>query len=315
MSRAFLCVDFGGTQTRAAVVDESGQLRSRVHAATPSREGPDAVVAVIKQTARDALSRADRNDITAVGLSSPGPIVPATGIAYHLPNVAKWDAVPLGPLMAAEFGVPCFAANDANLSALGEWRFGAGRGASDLVYLTLSTGIGSGIISGGRLIEGKDGLAAEAGHMVIEIDGPPCSCGNHGCVEALGSGWAIARSVEARLAAGEASVLQAQRGRISARLVAEAAAGGDALAAEAFHRAATAIGVGVGNLLTLFNPQLVVLGGGLTNAGDLLFDPVRETAFARCMHPLGDGTRIVRAELGDNTGLLGALVYALLHLP
>lgn len=315
MSRAFLCIDFGGTRTRAAVCDETGQLLARVHTATPSREGPDAVVTVIKRTARDALAQSGVSEIAAVGLSSPGPIVPATGIAYHLPNVANWDTVPLGPILAAEFSVPCYAANDANLSALGEWRFGAGRGASHLVYLTLSTGIGSGVISGGQLVEGKDGLASEAGHMVVEMDGPPCSCGNRGCVEALGSGWAIARSAEARLAAGEASVLQAQRARISARVVAEAAASGDALAADVFRRAATAIGLGIGNLLTIFNPELVVLGGGLTNAGSLLFDTVRETAYARCMRPLGDGTRIVRAELGDNTGLLGALVYAMLHLP
>ncbi|MBI5877180.1 MAG: ROK family protein [Chloroflexi bacterium] len=311
MSRVLLCIDFGGTQTRAAVIDEAGALLSRTQALTPSREGPDAVFAVITQAARAALAQSPRTDISAVGLSSPGPIVPSTGIAYNLPNIANWGAVPIGPRLAAEFGVPCYAGNDANLAALSEWRFGAGRGTAHLIYLTLSTGIGTGVISGGRLIEGKDGLAAEAGHVVIERDGPPCSCGNHGCVESLGAGWAIARSAEERLARGEPSVLQAERRHVSARLVAEAAAAGDALAAGVFRNAAVAIGIGIGNLITVFNPEIVVCGGGLTNAGELLFGPVRETALSRCWGPLGAGTRIVRAELGDNMGLLGALVYAL----
>lgn len=311
MSQPLLCIDFGGTQTRAAVLDESGAFLARVAAPTPAREGPDAVVAVIKQTARAALAQAPRNDVRAIGFSSPGPIYPRTGTAYRLPNIANWDAVPLGPIMAAEFGVPCHTGNDANLAALSEWRFGAGRGTSHLVYLTLSTGIGTGVVSGGRLIEGKDGLAVEAGHIVIERNGPPCSCGNHGCVESLGAGWAIARAAEERLSLGETSPLQSARGRVTARLVAEAAADGDPLAADVFHNAAVAIGIGIGSLITVFNPEIIVCGGGLTNAGELLFAPLRETALARCWGPLGAGTRIVRAELGDNTGLLGALAYAL----
>ena len=310
MTGNVLSIDMGGTQTRAAVVDRRGNLLSRVRSDTPHLSTPEAGVAVVLQVARAALNQSASRDIDAVGLSAPGPIVPRTGVVYAPPNVSGWSEVPLGPIVAREFGVACFAGNDANLAALGEWKHGAGRGFDDIVYLTVSTGIGSGIISGGRLIEGKDGLAAEAGHIILEPDGPLCGCGNTGCLEALASGTGIARRAEEQLARGEASTLQALRGHITAHAVADAAAAGDPLAAAVFQRAATYLGLGIASLINVFNPARVILGGGVTHAGELLFGTVRAVAARRCMPLLGKNTVIVPAALKDDVGLLGAAVYA-----
>ncbi|TMC47138.1 MAG: ROK family protein [Chloroflexi bacterium] len=190
---AVLSIDFGGTQTRAAVVTRTGELLSRVSTDTQRQEGPEAVIARMKQTAHRALEQSIGRNVLAVGLSAPGPINPYSGVIYTAPNMPGWKDIPIGQIVADEFGVPCYAGNDANLAAMGEWRFGAGRGCHDLVYLTISTGIGSGIISRDRLILGKEGLASEAGHMVMEPNGPPCGCGSYGHLEALAAGTSIAR--------------------------------------------------------------------------------------------------------------------------
>ncbi len=310
MSEAVLSIDFGGTQTRAAVVTRDGKLLSRVRADTQAVQGPEAVIARMKQTAHAALAQSDGSPIAAIGLSAPGPINPYTGVIYTAPNMPGWKDIPIAAIVTEEFGAPCYAGNDANLAALGEWQFGAGRGCHDIIYLTISTGIGSGIVSRDQLILGKEGLASEAGHMVVEPNGPRCGCGSYGHLEALASGPSIARIMEERLANGEASSLQARRGQIDARMVSEAALQGDALAAEVFQRAAEYIGLGIASLINLFDPEIVILGGGVTNAGDLLFGPVRRVALARCMPMLGRGVRIVRAALRDDVGLLGAAVYA-----
>src|SRR5947209_5759118 len=168
MNDAVLSIDFGGTQTRAAVVSQEGRLLSRARADTQRLAGPEAVIRRMKQTAHRALEQSAQRQVAAIGLSAPGPINPYTGVIYTAPNMPGWKDIPIGEIVAQEFGVPCYAGNDANLAALGEWQYGAGRGCHDLVYLTISTGIGSGIVSSDRLILGKEGLASEAGHMVVE---------------------------------------------------------------------------------------------------------------------------------------------------
>ncbi len=310
MSDTLLAIDLGGTQIRAAVVDVQGQLLSRARASTPADEGPGAVIAQIVETARAAIADAPGATPRAIGLSAPGPIDPRSGLVFAAPNMVGWTDVPLGERVSESLSLPTFAGNDANLAALGEWKFGAGRGRSDLVYLTVSTGIGSGVISGGRLISGKRGLAVEAGHMILEPNGPACGCGSFGCLEALAAGPAIARQAEIRLSKGEPSSLASDIGHITARMVEEAALAGDRLAAEVFLRAATYVGIGCANLINLFDPEKIIIGGGVSHAGELLFGPVRATALARCMPELGKGVEIIPAELQDDVGLLGAAAYA-----
>jgi glucokinase len=308
-----IAIDLGGTQIRAAVVNEAGTVLSRARADTPTGQSADVGIAQMIHTTREALAGVSNAKPLAIGLSSPGPIDPRHGILFSTPNIPGWHNVPLAQRMSEAFGLSCFAGNDANLAAVAEWQFGAGRGCTDLVYLTVSTGIGGGVISSGKLIDGKRGLAVEAGHILVALDGPPCGCGSYGCLESFASGTGIARAMEERLATGEASSLTEERGRITARMVVAAMQAGDELAAAVFTRAMRYLGIGCASFINLFDPQKIILGGGVTKAGSALFDIVREVAFKRCMRELREGVEIVPAALRDDVGLLGAAGYAFEH--
>jgi glucokinase len=216
----------------------------------------------------------------------------------------------VGDKLAARFGVPVHIDNDANLACLGEWRYGAGQGHEHVLYLTISTGIGGGVISHGRLLQGHHGLAAELGHVCVDPDGPLCSCGFRGHVEALASGPSIARYVNEQLAGGARSRLKAGPD-LTGRQVAEAAQAGDELARAAFARAGRYLGLAVSNFLHTFDPSVVIFGGGVSQVGDLLFQPFEASLRERVFHPRYlEGLVITQAALGDDAGLLGALALA-----
>jgi glucokinase len=209
---------------------------------------------------------------------------------------------------------PVSVANDANLAALGEWRHGAGRGKDYVIYLTLSTGIGGGVIADGRLLQGADGLAPELGHMSVVPDGPLCGCGRQGHLEALAAGPALARRAQERLTAGEASERLAAAARdreLTAEDVGRAGLEGDPLAVAVISETAEYIGLHLAQLAHAFNPELFVLGGGLSRMGDLLFEPIRLALQENIMHPsFLEGLEVVPAELGDDAGLVGAMLMA-----
>jgi glucokinase len=300
-----LAIDLGGTRLRLALFRERGAPPVRV-ARLPTRpeEGFERVLDRIATAARELLGG---EPIAGAGLAAPGPLDPRSGVLLRPPNLRGWPAeAPIGAALSERLGAPVIVDNDANLAALGEWQAGAGRGVDDLVYFTVSTGIGGGIIVGGRLLRGVHGYAGELGHLLIEADGPPCLCGGRGCLETLASGTAIARLARERLAAGEPSRLTPDA---TAADVFAAAAAGDRLAAAVVERAMWRLGMGVVNALHLFDPALVILGGGVTNAGRLVFDPV-ERAVVRLAMPAFRQTPVVRAALGDDAGLYGAAALA-----
>lgn len=241
-----------------------------------------------------------------------------TGIVRFTPNIPGWTEVPLRDLMAGDFGVPTFVANDANLAALGEYRFGAGKGVRDLVYLTISTGIGGGILIDGRLFEGGQGLGGEVGHMIVEPNGPRCGCGGYGCLEAVASGTAIAREARVAVERGIPSALSQLADRpeaLTAREVVQAASQGDELARRILEQAGRYIGLAIVSLMYLFNPALVILGGSVAiGAGDLLMAPLRQTVRERSQRVYWENTPIVPAALEDDVVLLGALALALERL-
>jgi glucokinase len=213
------------------------------------------------------------------------------------------------------FALPVFVGNDANLAALGEHRFGAARGFDDIIYMTISTGIGGGIIQSGQLLQGHKGLAGEIGHVAVQPGGPLCGCGNRGCLEALASGTAIGHQAQTLAVAGHAPAILAAAGgdtsQISSKSVGQAAAQGDEIAIKLLRQAGRYIGIGIANLMHLFNPQRFVLGGGVTQTGPLLFKPIRRTVRRWAMNPMyWEDTEIVPAGLGDDAGLLGALAFA-----
>lgn len=312
-------IDLGGTKILTAVVSDDGAVLARDRVGTP-QEGPDSVVVAVAQTVDAVLSAAGLapDAIGGIGIGAPGPLNSQTGVVFQPPNLRGWHDVPLGPILGDRLHMPVWVANDANAAALGEWRFGAGRGVDDLVYMTISTGIGGGIILGGTLREGVSGTAGEIGHMTIDVNGPRCVCGNTGCLEVLAAGPAIARAAQEAVRAGRPSALLARAGGtiegITARVVAAAAAAGDAVAADVFHRAATYVGVGVANLLNILNPAMVILGGGVSTAGDLLLEPVRRTARERAFERPARDARIVLAQLGDDVGAIGAATVAFLRM-
>lgn len=308
-----LMADVGGTHLRTAVGSARVELLGKLHRKTRVELGPDGVIAQIEEMARESVSEAgvELRDIAAMVIAAPGPLDPVTGVVIEAPNMPGWHRVPLAGDVQERLDVPVRAVNDANAAAVGEFRYGAGRGCSNLVYLTVSTGIGGGVVVDGRLMEGAKGMAGEIGHMTIDMHGPRCPCGNIGCLEVLASGTSIGRIFRERLAAGGVSVVSEWTDRATGADVTKAAAMGDPLAVEVFAEAARSLGVGVVNVVNIFNPDVVVLGGGVTQAGDRLFEPVRAAVKERAMPISRDDVRIVPVELGDDAGLYGALAIAL----
>jgi glucokinase len=291
--KLLLGLDFGGTKLAAGLVDPAGgAVLKRTQCATPHNAVASmaAMLAMARELTGGGVPR-------AVGVSFGGPVAAdnrTVRLSMHIPG---WEQAPLAEWLETEFGVPCAVANDADAAALAEYRFGAGRGVRHMLYLTVSTGIGGGVIVEGRLHRGERAWAGEVGHMVLDPDGPPCPCGRNGCLEALASGLSIAR--DARIHAPHLN--PSDPGAISARDVV-AALDHDPAARKVWERAMRWLGVGIASAANLLNPGLVVLGGGLTNAGALLFDPVQRELSRRALDP---ETRIVRAQLGDDVGILG----------
>lgn len=315
MQELIIGVDLGGTQIRAALADGEGRILHRASCLTLAEEGPEPVIGRIKAAIREAVHSTDWAQVVGIGIGAPGPINPWTGVIHQAPNLPGWRDVPLRDIIQKEFQVPTHLGNDANIAALAEYRFGAGQGVDDLIYMTISTGIGGGVIAGGQLLLGADGLASEVGHMTLEPHGPLCNCGNIGCLEALASGPAIARDARQRIEEGAQTIIADRAGgdlrKVTAKAVGQAAQRGDELAIELIQRAGFYIGVGIVNLIHLFNPRLFVIGGGVSKAGDLLFDPIRATVRERAMPAMRQNVRVVSAALGDDVGLLGAVALAL----
>ncbi len=309
-----IAIDLGGTQLRAALCTSDGTIHRRVKKKTRAERGPEAVLERVCQAAQEIWPSDD--PLRAISMLAPGPLDPFKGIVMGAPNLPGWDHVPVRDILSARFDLPVFVGNDANLAGLGEHRYGAGRGVEDMIYMTISTGIGGGIVTGGKLFVGARGLAGEIGHMVIQPGGPLCGCGNRGCLEALASGTAIGHQAQTLAAHGRAPAILAAAGgdvaQVDSKSVGEAAAQGDKVARKLLDQAGRYIGIGVVNLMHLFNPQRFVLGGGVSQTGELLFKPIRRTVRRRTLIPqYHAGVDIVPAALGDDAGLLGALALAL----
>jgi glucokinase len=310
-----LTVDLGGTKIIAAVVLTDGKIISRDYCPTSAGEGPEIVIDRILFAVNRAIVQAKIkfSEMIGVGIAAAGILDTERGIITTSPNLLHWHNVPLRDIFADRLGIVTYVINDANAAALGEHRFGAGIGFDNIVYLTVSTGIGGGIIVGGELYSGADGCAGEIGHMTVEANGPQCHCGNFGCLEALASGWAVAKAAIERINNGEKSyVVELVDGKIdniTAEIVAAAARRGDQLAADIVAEAAKYFGIGLANLVNIFNPELIVIGGGLSKMGDMLLKPARKVLKERAFQLPAQTVRIVKAHLGSDAGIIGAAAY------
>jgi glucokinase len=311
-----LGLDFGGTKLAAGLVEAStATVLARATRPTPPGDA-EASLAAMLALADGLLSQpvsAEQGDLPllGVGVSFGGPVHLDGRTIRRSMHIPGWADLPLAERLERHFALPARIANDGDVAALAEHRFGAGRGVNDMVYLTVSTGIGGGLIVDGKLYRGRQGQAGEVGHQILKPDGPPCPCGRNGCLEALASGLSVARDARARLQAPDAatSALAALPiDEVTARDVALAAAQGDPLAREVWDAAMEWLGIGVSSACNLLFPARVVLGGGLTRAGELLFAPVRRVAAYRALDP---EVEIVPAALGDDVGIIGGAALLL----
>jgi len=313
-------IDLGGTKIATALVDGAGAILAYDYRETLGEEGPEAVVARMADAARAVMAEAavDPAQVAAVGIGSPGPLDIEAGVVLDTPNLPGWEYVPLTQPIEEALGIKTFLENDANAAALGEHRFGAGRGTQHMIYVTVSTGIGGGLILDGKLYHGFNGMAGEIGHVTILPGGPLCGCGNRGHLEAVSAGPAIARQARERVARGAPTLIvnlaEGDPARITARLVAEAASQGDAVAQEILAEAMEYLGIAMANYVNIFNPRVIVIGGGLSNIGDALFEPVRRIIEERAFPVPAQSVRVVPAELGDKVGVLGAAAVALARI-
>jgi glucokinase len=303
----YMAVDVGGTQLRAAIYPEEG-LSAIVQKRIPTKSSNASAIDRLMTLIEECKSEVD--GIQGIGVAAPGPIDPRTGIFYSAPNIRGWENLPLRDIISDRFKVPVALGNDANMAALGEWKYGAGEGHHNVLYLTISTGIGGGVIIDDQLLLGEHGLAAELGHIVIMPDGPICGCGHRGHLEAISSGTGIANYVAEELARGVKSCLSLQP-RPTARDISKAALDGDSLSLAAFTRAGTYLGIALAGFCHAFNPSIIILGGGVSRSGAILMDPVKKALEVNVISPAYlTGLILTTASLGDDAGLLGALALA-----
>lgn len=314
--RVVIGVDLGGGSIRTAAITVSGQIIASHRVPTATNEGVDAVLdrigTSIQQVARDAALPPD----TLVGIGAPGPLDPYLGIVLIAPNLPGWINVPLRDALHQRTGHPIVIANDANAAVLGERWFGAGIGCDNLIYIGIGTGLGSGVVANGRLVDGYRGLGAELGHMSIDLHGPACSCGGRGCLEAFCSNWALERDADALIRSGRGLGISAAAGtaRVDARAISTAALAGGAEAIELLRAAGEALGAGLANCVNIFSPERIAIGGGVAGAADLLLEPARASLRQRAMPAMLAHCDVVPSALGDHTGVLGAAGVALQHL-
>ena len=248
--------------------------------------------------------------IDAIAAACPGPLDPINGIVINPPNIPEWSYFPLQEFLTSTFNVPAAINNDANLAAYGEYSFGAGKGFSNLIYLTISTGIGGGIILDDKLFVGSAGFAGELGHITVLHQGSECPCGKKGHLEAFSSGPSIVRWVKSKLE-NESAPGEFPESELTAKNIGNAAENGDELAIAAYDRAGKYIGIAIADLLHIFNPSIVIIGGGVSRAGDILFNPIRQSVENSVISDVYiENLQILPAALGDDSGLMGALVLS-----
>ena len=313
--RHVLGFDLGGTKFAFGIVREDGAVVCSGRVDTLADQGPEQAVRRAIASARELIASSGfrTESLLGVGIASPGPLDIARGCVDGSPNLPGWTGFPIAGEIGKAFGLPARIDNDANAAAVGEFRFGAGKGFPNMVYVTISTGIGGGVMVDGRLMRGANGNAAELGHLTLDIKGPACPCGGKGCFEKYASGTAIAHRARVALAAGRTSAMATLAGgadKVTSHHVLQALGQGDALAKEIWDETLEYLGRGFAVIINTFNPDRIVVGGGVTAAGDVLFTPLRTKALGYAFPRLAAVCTIVPAGLGGDVGVVGAAACA-----
>ncbi len=306
-------IDVGGTNVKIALVDKSGKIIYSNSVPTYAKMGYEYTVNNIKQAIKDLMKETNTTakDIDGIGFDFPGQVDYKTGVVKLAPNIPGWVNVPIAQMIEEEFHIPTRIDNDVRCAALGEMKFGAGQGCENFVCITVGTGIGSGLVVNGQLVRGASNAAGEIGHIKLQMkDGLICGCGDTGCLEAYASGPSIVAMAQDYIKGGKSTKFRemaaAEGGEITPYMVAKAAEAGDPVAKRIFAIVGEYIGIGLTSVINLLNPEKVIIGGGVAEAGDLLLNPIRKTIKERAMVVAGSAVEIVPAQLGNSAGVIGA---------
>ena len=305
-------IDVGGTNVKIALVDEKGKIIYSNSVPTYAKMGYEYTVNNIKQAIKDLMkeTNTDSKTIEGIGFDFPGQVDYKTGVVKLAPNIPGWVNVPIAKMIEDEFHIPTRIDNDVRCAALGEMKFGAGQGCENFVCITVGTGIGSGLVVNGKLVRGASNAAGEIGHIKLQMkDGPICGCGDTGCLEAFASGPSIVAMAQDYIKGGKSTKFRELAGvdnEITPYIVAKAAEEGDPVARKIFEIVGEYIGLGLTSVINLLNPEKVIIGGGVAEAGDLLLNPIRKTIKERAMVVAGNAVEIVPAQLGNSAGVIGA---------
>lgn len=304
-------IDVGGTNVKIALVDGEGKIIYSNSVPTYAQMGYEYTVNNIKQAIKDLMkeTNTEAKDIQGIGFDFPGQVDCKTGVVKNAPNIPGWVNVPIAQMIEDEFHIPTRIDNDVRCAALGELKFGAGRGCENFVCITVGTGIGSGLVINGKVVRGAANAAGEIGHIKLQMeDGPLCGCGDSGCLEAFASGPSIVAMAQEYLKGGKSAKFRelAGDGEITPYIVAKAAEAGDPVAKRIFEKMGYYIGMGLTSVINLLNPEKIIIGGGVAECGELLFDPISRTINERAMKVQREAVEIVPAELGNSAGVIGA---------
>lgn len=304
-------IDVGGTNVKIALVNDEGKILYSNSVPTRAEMGYEYTVNNIKQAIYDLLkeTKLEPKDIQGMGFGFPGQVDYKAGIVRNAPNIPGWVEIPIAKIFEDEFHIPTHVDNDVRCAALGELNYGAGKGCENLICITVGTGIGSGLVVNGRLVRGASNAAGEIGHIKLQMNGGPiCGCGDTGCLEAFASGPAIVALAEDYIRGGKSTKFRelANGAPITPYIVCEAAKAGDPVAQRIFTIVGEYIGIGLASVVNLLNPEKIIIGGGVADAGEYLLNPLSETLKKRAMKIAGETVKIVHAELGNTAGVIGA---------
>jgi glucokinase len=317
MPRVAIGVDIGGTSVKLGLVTGKGKVLLRdsflTSTHTDRKELLDKLITHIDILKKEARYR--KLKLMGAGIGAPGPIDVERGFVYSFPNIRGWENTPLKELLRKKTKMPVFVDNDANAMAWGEFCFGAGKGAKDVVAITLGTGIGGGLVIGGKLFHGQNFSAAEIGHMIVDPNGCRCACGNRGCIETfVGSGYFVS-AVRSALKSGQKSILRrwiaTEKRELTPKLVQDAARQGDAFSKAQWRKAGESLGTFLAGIANLLNPQRIIIGGGIAQGGDLILVPVRSALKKKAFPIAARFVKVVPAALGVDAGLVGAAALAI----
>lgn len=316
MKKYIIGVDLGGTKIATVLTDACGKILGRGELATEADRGQDAVIENVFKSVDMVLAETciSTDEVIGLGIGSPGPLDAQSGVVLEAPNLG-WENVPIRDILQERYNVPVYLENDANAAGLAEQRFGAGRGSRHVLYVTVSTGVGGGIILDGKAYQGAHGIAGEIGHIAIDPEGPLCNCGSTGCLEAFASGTGLVKRATTAIKTGAKSkVLDMVGGdlsKVTAVTLAEAARSGDEFAIDMYKSVGRYLGVGLASIVNFMDPEVIVIGGGLSKSADLFFEEMRKTINERAFKAAAEKVRVVRSELGGDVGTLGSVAVVM----